>query len=264
MHVHTHTCRCRDNPSCRLLYGAPSASPPIAKAGPLVLALRAAGHDAEFCFQSLPVIWGTSAACDVLSYDMVVHLGLGVYDGTETILLESGAWNERRGLDALGKASGCTLDAGAPQVLTDQATAANVGALAGGARLAGGHAVQIAEARPANAYICNETNWRALKVRRGVHGVCMACGWRVHGACVACAWRADGMCIACAHSGMHIWCVPLKAVRHAADETSRPGDATSPPGDEVRLRAAYFVHLPCARMLRAPSWQCLACYLGPL
>ena len=26
--------RCRDNPSCRVLYGAPSASPPIEKAGP--------------------------------------------------------------------------------------------------------------------------------------------------------------------------------------------------------------------------------------
>ena len=33
--------RCRDNPSCRVLYGAPSASPSIEKAGPLVRALRA-------------------------------------------------------------------------------------------------------------------------------------------------------------------------------------------------------------------------------
>ena len=36
--------RCRDNPSCRVLYGAPSASPPIEKAGPLVRALRAPQH----------------------------------------------------------------------------------------------------------------------------------------------------------------------------------------------------------------------------
>jgi hypothetical protein len=35
------TSRCRDNPSCRVLYGAPSASPSIEKAGPLVRALRA-------------------------------------------------------------------------------------------------------------------------------------------------------------------------------------------------------------------------------
>ena len=46
-------------------------------------------------------------------------MGLGVYDSTDTILLESGAWNERRGSDALGQAApGNTLDAGAPQVLT--------------------------------------------------------------------------------------------------------------------------------------------------
>ena len=38
------TYRCRDNPSCRVLYGAPSASPPIEKAGPLVRALRAPQH----------------------------------------------------------------------------------------------------------------------------------------------------------------------------------------------------------------------------
>ena len=31
-------------------------------------------------------------------------MGLGVYDSTETILLERGAWNERRGNDALGQA----------------------------------------------------------------------------------------------------------------------------------------------------------------
>ena len=213
--------RCRDNPSCRVLYGAPSASPPIEKAGPLVRALRAAGHEADFCFQSLPTIWGTAGACDLLSFDLVVHMGLGVYDNTDTILLERGAWNERRGNDALGQAApGNTLDSGAPQVLSDGATAANVTALAGVARLAGGHAVRIAEARPANAYICNETHWRALKAvqRAGDRG-----GGGGGGGGGGAGAGGDG-------SGDGV------------------GGAISPSGDgdEVRLRAAYFVHLPYA------------------
>ena len=116
--------RCRDNPSCRLLYGPPSVSPPLEKAGPLVRALREAhGHDADFCFQGLPVIWGTAAACDLLGFDLVVHMGLGVYDSTDTILLESGAYNERRGKDALGHVAGPALEAGAPQVWPQEPTA---------------------------------------------------------------------------------------------------------------------------------------------
>ena len=152
--------RCRDNPSCRLLFGPPSASPPVERAGPLVRALKSL--EADFSFHSLPVIWGTAGACDPLTFDLVVHMGLGVYDTTDKILLECGAYNERRGNDALGKPAGHTMDAGAPQVLMDETMRANVTAL-DGSRLPGGHTVEMAMARPANTYICNETNWRALK-----------------------------------------------------------------------------------------------------
>ena len=152
--------RCRDNPSCRLLFGPPSASPPVVREGPLVRALQSV--DADFSFQSLPVVWGTAGACDPLSFDLVVHMGLGVYDNHDTILLECGAYNARFGNDALGQPAGQTMDAGAPQVLMDETMRANVTALEG-SRLPGGHTVETAMARPANSYICNETNWRALK-----------------------------------------------------------------------------------------------------
>ena len=76
------------------------------------------------------MLWGTSGTCDLLSYDLVVHLGLGVYDSRDVLLLERGAYNERRGLDALGRSAGHTLDAGAPQVLLEPRMAANVTALA--------------------------------------------------------------------------------------------------------------------------------------
>ena len=152
--------RCRDNPSCRLLFGPPSASPPVERAGPLVRALKSV--DADFSFQSLPVVWGTAGACDPLSFDLVVHMGLGVYDSTDKILLECGAYNARFGNDALGQPAGQTMDAGAPQILMDETMRTNVTALEG-SRLPGGHTVETAMARPANTYICNETNWRALK-----------------------------------------------------------------------------------------------------
>ena len=71
--------------------------------------------------------------------------------------------------------------------------------------------MRIAEARPANAYICNETYWRALKALRRV------------------ADRGGGE-------------------GEEGGDGAGAGEAISPSGDgdEVRLRAAYFVHLPYA------------------
>eukprot|EP00965_Chrysotila_dentata_P040317 1337737-Pleurochrysis_carterae.AAC.6 len=94
--------RCKDNPSCRLLYGAACATPPIERSGPLVRALADEELEADFVFQSLPVIWNTSFGLDLLAFDVVVHMGLGVYDSDSTLMLESGAFNCRRGTDVIG------------------------------------------------------------------------------------------------------------------------------------------------------------------
>ena len=89
--------RCRDNPACRLLLGPPSDSPPLVRKGPLVRALQHAFADGsvEFTFQTLPVTWNTAAGLDLMLFDVVVHLGLGVYDCHDTILLEQDAYNLR-------------------------------------------------------------------------------------------------------------------------------------------------------------------------
>ena len=94
--------RCRDNPSCRLLLGEAVSTPPLKRNGPLVQALTRTDISADFTFQTLPVTWGTANGLDLHSYDIVIHLGLGVYDNFRTILLENGAYNFRNnGSDAL-------------------------------------------------------------------------------------------------------------------------------------------------------------------
>eukprot|EP00240_Pyramimonas_obovata_P014960 CAMPEP_0118944350 /NCGR_PEP_ID=MMETSP1169-20130426/40122_1 /TAXON_ID=36882 /ORGANISM="Pyramimonas obovata, Strain CCMP722" /LENGTH=193 /DNA_ID=CAMNT_0006889813 /DNA_START=166 /DNA_END=744 /DNA_ORIENTATION=- len=102
--------RCRDNPSCRLIYGPPCDFPPIQRTGPLVKAverrrpLSNAGPDVEVTYQTLPTLWNTAAGLDLTHYNLVIHMGLGVYDNKHTLLLECGATNARRGTDAAGGA----------------------------------------------------------------------------------------------------------------------------------------------------------------
>lgn len=90
--------RCRDNPSCRLILGKSCNEPPLLRNGPLVRALRDScgpGDSVEFSYQTLPVTWNTAAGLDLMRYDVVIHLGLGVYDCYDTILLEHNAYNKR-------------------------------------------------------------------------------------------------------------------------------------------------------------------------
>ena len=160
--------RCRDNPSCRLLLGPPSTSPPLARDGPLPRALAAAAVPADFCYITLPVIWNTASGLDLGAFEIVIHLGLGVYDSHHTILLERDAYNMRRGTDALSHAPpGQGLEDGAPQVQEcSPSLAVQHAAVARDGELPGGFTVRVAPARTANSYICNATHWRALKAER--------------------------------------------------------------------------------------------------
>ena len=99
--------RCRDNPSCRLLVGDPIVEAPSAFEGPLVEALKdAAGTRAiTWSFATLPVTWGvTTERTPYADHDVVVHLGLGVYDRDDEVFVEAGGYNLRRGTDAAGRA----------------------------------------------------------------------------------------------------------------------------------------------------------------
>lgn len=198
--------RCRDNPSCRLLLGPPCTAPPLVRDGPLPRALSAAAVPADFCYVTLPVLWSVSAALepstslrhaclcilplhplahpdvagsalatadtasglDLGAFEIVIHLGLGVYDSHNTILLERDAYNMCRGQDALAHfPPGPGLEDGAPQIQEcSTSLAAQHAMVARDSALPGGFSVRVALARSANSYICNATHWRALKAER--------------------------------------------------------------------------------------------------
>ena len=154
--------RCRDNPSCRLIYGAACPSPPIERRGPLVTALRKGSLKATFDFVTMPTLWHTAAGLDLLAYDVVFHLGLGVYDGHDKLLIELGAYNERRGGDAQGSTAGHTIDAGSAQELPPPPELERRIMSLSGTSIQG-FKIDVAPARAANTFICNETHHRALR-----------------------------------------------------------------------------------------------------
>ncbi len=156
--------RCRDNPSCRLLVGDPLVDAPTAFEGPLVAALdRLAGErKVEWSFATMPVTWGATAERTPYGdHDVVVHIGLGVYDRDDEIFVEAGAFNLRKGTDAAGQTVEEPILAGEADVLdAPPAVAAAVAAVDGQT-----FAAMRARAMPArveNTYLCNETHTLAL------------------------------------------------------------------------------------------------------
>lgn len=162
--------RCRDNPSCRLLLGAPHDAMPQTHEGPLVVRLRRRAPDIEWSFATMPVTWEAFAAVpdDV---DLIINLGLGVYDRFDALQLEAGAYNSRQGADAAGQQRSEAIVAGAPEVLAapeHSAIPTRIGALAG--RTMAGYEILVAEARAENTYLCNETHYHALSALHAGHG----------------------------------------------------------------------------------------------
>jgi hypothetical protein len=157
--------RCRDNPSCRLLLGDEASSRPERFEGPLVDRLQASagGPTIQWDFQTLPVTWGAFETLETEQYDVVINMGLGVYDRFDQLQLEEGAFNERRGTDAAGSTANDPIDPEAARVRSPaeaSGIAARLASLAG--TKAGAYDVVVAPARPENSYLCNETHYRAL------------------------------------------------------------------------------------------------------
>jgi hypothetical protein len=152
--------RCRDNPSCRLLVGEERMERPRELEGPLVHYLRESAPEVDFTFRTMTTEWG--AFSDVpRELDLVVNLGLGVYDHADRLQLERGAINLRRGRDAGGRELAGPIEPGAPRVrMPPAAVRARIDALQG--RTFHGFEVQVARARRSNSYLCNETHWYAL------------------------------------------------------------------------------------------------------
>lgn len=158
--------RCRDNPSCRLVLGDPETERPTDLDGPLVRTLteRIPEGEVQFTFATMPVTWGAFESLDRAEHDVIVNLGLGVYDNTHTLLVERGAYNHRKGKDAAGAPQDAKIDPALGETLqppADSPIPERVAKLAD--QRIEGYDVKVAEARATNSYLCNETHFRALK-----------------------------------------------------------------------------------------------------
>ena len=155
--------RCRDNPSSRLLVGESCAAPPLERRGALVRALSAALPDCSFNFQVLATTWGTANGLDYSGYDLVLHIGLGVYDSTSRLVLERGVYNMRNGKpDAARDCRSGALVEGAGSTLAFDLMAGRLQELVSSAALPHSFELVVKPARPKNTFICNETHHRAL------------------------------------------------------------------------------------------------------
>ena len=157
-----NTWRCRDNPSCRLILGAEHDAAPTRYEGPLAVRLRRRAPDIEWTFATMPVTWEAFASVpdDV---ELIINLGLGVYDRFDALQLEAGAYNLRQGADAAGSERSEAIHDGAAAVLEapeDSPISKRIDALAG--KTVAGYQVLVAPARPDNSYLCNETHYHAL------------------------------------------------------------------------------------------------------
>ena len=180
--------RRRDNPSCRLLVGAaqrvgvdptPAADGAAgAQSGELTRRLWESsaagatvdGRPVEFTFKLKPVVWDNAVGpfcAECMHYDSVIHLGLGVYDSTNTILIEQGAFNQTKGTDVIGVERDCAADDRvAAQVLQPAAGGAVPAAIARAIGIGldkDGFKICGAPARRSNTYLCNQTHWKALR-----------------------------------------------------------------------------------------------------
>lgn len=152
--------RCRDNPSCRLLIGAEATGEPRSFEGPLATRLRGAAPQIEWTFRTMPVTWGVFAEPPP-GFDVIINIGLGVYDTDAALQLERGAYNLHQGSDAAQQPASGPIDASKPElVLPSDAMLTTIDALAG--RTLAGYAIRVAAARPDNSYLCNETHFYAL------------------------------------------------------------------------------------------------------
>lgn len=159
---------CHENPSGRLLLGAPWSEtrpppPEAAGRGPLPPRLRARRPGVDWSFATLPVRWAVGDALDWSAWDLVVALGLGVYDRPDRLQLERGAINLRGGRpDALGERRAGPIDPGAPDLLPSPGPIDQVLSDMSSQTYAG-YVCRVEGARPDNAFICNDTHFRGLQ-----------------------------------------------------------------------------------------------------
>jgi hypothetical protein len=162
--------RSEENPSSRVIIGPACKIPPLEKNGPLVKYLTkgvfSSSHfEINWSFVTIPTLWSTSRCLDLFFYDVVIHLGLGVYDSNKKILLEHGAYNGRlAAADASGNMPPNTIiDQKSGEVLDVSESRQEIIESFEDLDLPNGFKVNIARARKENTYICNETHFNSIK-----------------------------------------------------------------------------------------------------
>ncbi len=167
--------RCLENPSGRLMIGKwwKGGAKPDASNGPLAKKLAAIkqtadGRPIEWTFDVLPVVWGIGREIPARSFDVVINLGLGVYDNSRTVFLEQGAFNGRSGqVDAVGKVPGkkgglaTVISKKTGKKLTEPKKAAD--RIKASSGKSGAYTIEVKRARKKNNFICNETHFLMLK-----------------------------------------------------------------------------------------------------
>ena len=156
--------RCRDNPSCRILategVGERNFSGLLAQQ--LKTWSQSQKPKIQIDFALLPVTWDTLNTLPRKRYQTIIHLGLGVYDSFHRILIEDGAYNWRKGVDAIGVSREEVIQVAAPTVLPPPSQVAKGIAKALNLQLSSPFYLVKATARKDNVYLCNSTYYEAL------------------------------------------------------------------------------------------------------
>jgi pyrrolidone-carboxylate peptidase len=155
--------RCRDNPSCRIL--ASEGTGTRGFSGPLSTTLKQwskSQPNLTIEFALLPVTWSGLGQIHRKNYQLIIHLGLGVYDSFHRLLIEDGAYNWRKGKDAIGVSYEEKIQPDQPDILTvpPQVSLGIKRALS--AHLPSPFTLVKASARQDNTYLCNATYYEAL------------------------------------------------------------------------------------------------------
>ena len=157
--------KCNANPTCRLLTGAPTTTKPSTLGGPLVKTLTSTNSNIAWTFQTLPVNYGvfdSDVATD--KYDVVVHLGLGVYDTTTAIQYEVGAKNfDSSTPDASGSAPNRAINPSGSDLVEPQGQLSKINAAIAAGALPGKFTAR-SHLNPdnSNTFVCNDTHYRGL------------------------------------------------------------------------------------------------------
>ena len=158
------TKRCRDNPSCRVL--AKEGLGERGFTGILAVKLQALfrlNPSVSISFKLLPVTWESLGSVERDRYHTTIHLGLGVYDSFHKILIEEGAFNYQRGVDAIGKRIDRRISSKQTEILQVSPLIQQGIERALKTKLPDPFTIVRAKARKDNTYLCNATYYETLE-----------------------------------------------------------------------------------------------------